>query len=45
VDRANAVLAEKCKSFVVSAYKDTKVYKTIDDYYAALQEGKQKQPK
>jgi hypothetical protein len=34
VERARAVLADKCQSFVVSAYKNTKVYKTIDDYYA-----------
>lgn len=44
-DRARAVLADKCKSFVVSAYKDTQVYKTIDEYYAALKEGKHTLPK
>lgn len=44
-ERANNVLAEKCKSFVVSAYKDTKVYKTIDEYYAALKAGKHVPPR
>ncbi|EJT52848.1 hypothetical protein A1Q1_00753 [Trichosporon asahii var. asahii CBS 2479] len=44
-DRARAVLADKCKSFVVSAYKDCQVYKTIDEYYAALQAGKHTLPR
>lgn len=44
-ERANNVLAEKRVSFVESAYRDTKVYRTIDEYYAALKEGKHKLPR
>ncbi|KIY50862.1 hypothetical protein FISHEDRAFT_71176 [Fistulina hepatica ATCC 64428] len=32
IDRARAVLKKKCESFVVSAYQDTRVYKTLDDF-------------
>ena len=32
VERATAVLQKKCDSFVVSAYRDTRIFKTLDDY-------------
>jgi predicted dehydrogenase len=32
IERATAVLQKKCDSFVVSAYQDTRVYKTLDDF-------------
>lgn len=32
IDRARAVLQKKCDSFVVSAYQDTRVFKTLDDF-------------
>ncbi|KAI0797984.1 putative oxidoreductase C terminal-domain-containing protein [Abortiporus biennis] len=32
VDRAAAVLQKKCETFVKSAYENTRVYKTLDDY-------------
>ncbi|KAF8163246.1 putative oxidoreductase C terminal-domain-containing protein [Crassisporium funariophilum] len=32
VERATAVLQKKCDSFVVSAYKDTRVFKTFEDF-------------
>lgn len=31
-ERAAAVLQKKCDSFVVSAYQDTRVHKTLDDF-------------
>jgi predicted dehydrogenase len=31
-ERATAVLQKKCDSFVVSAYQDTRVYKTLEDF-------------
>ncbi|KAF8136621.1 putative oxidoreductase C terminal-domain-containing protein [Boletus edulis] len=31
-ERATAVLQKKCDSFVVSAYRDTRVYKSLDDF-------------
>ncbi|KAF8559813.1 hypothetical protein OG21DRAFT_1503035 [Imleria badia] len=31
-ERAAAVLQKKCDSFVVSAYRDTRVYRTLDDF-------------
>ena len=31
-ERAATVLQKKCDSFVVSAYRDTRVYKTLDDF-------------
>jgi hypothetical protein len=31
-ERAKAVLKKKCESFVISAYQDTKIYKTLDDF-------------
>ncbi|KAF7440449.1 hypothetical protein PC9H_000794 [Pleurotus ostreatus] len=36
VERAKAVLQKKCDSFVVSAYQDTRVYKTLDDFVRAM---------
>ena len=36
VDRAKAVLQKKCESFVKSAYQDTKVYKTIDEFVKVM---------
>jgi hypothetical protein len=36
LDRAAAVLQKKCDSFVVSAYQDTKLYKTIDDFVKSM---------
>lgn len=32
VDRARAVLKKKCESFVISAYQNTRVYKTLDEF-------------
>lgn len=32
VDRAQSVLKAKCDSFVVSAYKDTRIYKSLDEF-------------
>jgi len=32
IERARAVLQKKCDSFVVSAYQDTRVYKTFDEF-------------
>ncbi|KAK0450805.1 putative oxidoreductase C terminal-domain-containing protein [Armillaria borealis] len=32
IERATAVLQKKCDSFVVSAYQDTRVFKTLDDF-------------
>lgn len=32
IERATAILQKKCDSFVVSAYQDTRVYRTLDDY-------------
>jgi hypothetical protein len=45
LERVASVLADKRQSFVESAYRDTKAYKTIDEYYTALQEGKHKAPR
>jgi predicted dehydrogenase len=36
VARAKEILAKKCASFVEQAYKDTIVYKSLDEYAAAL---------
>ncbi|KAG8715602.1 hypothetical protein FRC11_002489 [Ceratobasidium sp. 423] len=36
LDRAAAALQKKCDSFVVSAYQDTKMYKTIDDFAKSM---------
>ncbi|KAI9638084.1 putative oxidoreductase C terminal-domain-containing protein [Dioszegia hungarica] len=36
IARSEAVLEGKRQSFVESAYRDTKTYKTIEDYYHAL---------
>ena len=32
MERARAVLQKKCDSFVVSAYQDTRVFKTFEDF-------------
>lgn len=32
IERAQSVLQKKCESFVVSAYKDTRIYKSLDDF-------------
>ncbi|KAF7294985.1 hypothetical protein MIND_01036600 [Mycena indigotica] len=32
IERATAVLQKKCDSFVVSAYQDTRVFKTLEDF-------------
>ncbi|KAF8959028.1 putative oxidoreductase C terminal-domain-containing protein [Flammula alnicola] len=32
IERATAVLQKKCDSFVVSAYQDTRVFKTFEDF-------------
>lgn len=32
MERATAVLQKKCDSFVVSTYRDTRIYKSLDDY-------------
>ncbi|WVQ69961.1 uncharacterized protein L199_008185 [Kwoniella botswanensis] len=42
--RADKVLEGKRQSFVESAYKDTKVYKTIEDYHADLKKQKLADP-
>lgn len=36
IARSEKVLEGKRQSFVESAYRDTKTYKTIEDYHAAL---------
>jgi hypothetical protein len=36
IARSEQVLEGKRQSFVESAYKNTKTYKTIEDYYADL---------
>lgn len=42
--RAESVLEGKRQSFVESAYKDTKVFKTIEDYHASLLSSKTNAP-
>jgi predicted dehydrogenase len=32
IERATAVLQKKCDSFVISAYQDTRVFKTLEDF-------------
>jgi len=32
IERATSVLQKKCDSFVFSAYQDTRVYKTLEDF-------------
>jgi len=32
IDRARAVLKKKCDSFVISAYQDTRVFKSLDEF-------------
>jgi hypothetical protein len=36
IDRAAAVLAKKCETFVRSAYEHTRVFKTLEDYVKNL---------
>ncbi|KAI0273402.1 putative oxidoreductase C terminal-domain-containing protein [Gloeopeniophorella convolvens] len=36
IDRATAVLAKKCETFVRSAYEKTRVFKTLDDFVKAM---------
>jgi hypothetical protein len=43
-ERANAALAAKRDSFVVSAYKDTMVYKDLAEYARAVEGGSIIQP-
>lgn len=43
-ERANAALAAKRDSFVVSAYKDTMVYKDVAEYARAVEGGSIIQP-
>lgn len=44
VERAEKVLEGKRQSFVESAYRNTRVYKTIEDYHAALKQQKRPDP-
>ncbi|ODO11588.1 hypothetical protein I350_00370 [Cryptococcus amylolentus CBS 6273] len=44
IGRSEAVLDGKRQSFVESAYKDTKVYRTIEDYHADLRAKNQYDP-
>ncbi|WOO84424.1 putative protein [Vanrija pseudolonga] len=43
-DRANAILEKKRASFVEPAYRDTIVYRTIEDYHDALNKSGKEQP-
>lgn len=43
--RAKGVLAKKCASFVQSAYKDTEVFPTIDEYAQALKKTGEPEPR
>jgi hypothetical protein len=43
VERAEAVLAGKRASFVESAYRDTIVYKTVEDFRDAMTADKEPQ--
>ncbi|KAH0583945.1 hypothetical protein H2248_009530 [Termitomyces sp. 'cryptogamus'] len=36
IERATAVLQKKCDSFVVSAYQDTRVFKTLEDFVKSM---------
>lgn len=36
IERATAVLQKKCDSFVVSAYQDTRVFKTLEDFVKGM---------
>lgn len=38
VERAQAALQRKCDSFVVSAYQETQIFRTFDDFVAANSE-------
>jgi tRNA splicing endonuclease len=44
VGRAEKVLEGKRQSFVESAYRDTKVFKTVEDYHAYIKSNKAKDP-
>lgn len=43
--RAENVLKKKCESFVKSAYENTAVYSSIDDYYKKQQASGASDPK
>lgn len=45
IARAEAVLAGKRASFVESAYRDTIVYKSIEDFHEAMKGMPEKEPK
>jgi hypothetical protein len=45
IARSEKVLEGKRQSFVESAYRDTKTYRTIEDYHAALQKSGDPMPK
>jgi predicted dehydrogenase len=36
IDRATAALQKKCDSFVLSAYQDTRVFKTLEDFVKSM---------
>jgi len=36
IERATSVLQKKCDSFVFSAYQDTRVYKTLEDFVKVM---------
>ncbi|KAH8116971.1 putative oxidoreductase C terminal-domain-containing protein [Phellopilus nigrolimitatus] len=36
IERAQAVLQKKCDSFVVSAYKDTRIFKSLDEFVKGM---------
>ena len=38
IERAQAVLRKKCESFVVSAYQNTRIYKSFDDFISTMSE-------
>lgn len=44
IARSEKVLEGKRQSFVESAYRDTKTYKTIEDYHADLKKAGQADP-
>lgn len=36
IERAQAVLRKKCESFVVSAYQNTRIYKSFEEFIAGM---------
>jgi predicted dehydrogenase len=44
IERAHSVLRKKCESFVVSAYQDTRVFKSLDEFVAAQSLAKNSPP-